>query len=244
MINHAQPIPSSAAAHLHAPASRPLELLEARRLRDTLKLLLRTEQAAMADFLIALSDFDRRRGWEPLGHATLVAFILAELASPRPRPSGGRRRPCPASSASPPARPGRSSPSCNRLSRPPCGRWSGCWHQFAAPRRSSPCWPGRATPPPPRRCQPRPACRRRPPLPREAQGRPLRPLARHPRCNHRAGAGGGARPAAGEASQGARAGEAAKGVGAGPSVENLRLTCAAHNRLAARQAFGEKVMGR
>ncbi len=33
----------------------------------------------MADFLIALSDFDRRRGWEALGHANLFAFILAEL---------------------------------------------------------------------------------------------------------------------------------------------------------------------
>ncbi len=39
----------------------------------------------MADFLVALADFDRRRGWEPLGHANLFAFILAELGlSPAP----------------------------------------------------------------------------------------------------------------------------------------------------------------
>jgi hypothetical protein len=85
MLNHANPIPSSAAAHLHAPASGPLELLEARRLRDQLKQFLRTEQAAMADFLIALADFDRRRGWVPLGHANLFAFLLSELGlSPAP----------------------------------------------------------------------------------------------------------------------------------------------------------------
>ncbi len=79
MINHAQPTVSSAAALAHAPASRPLELLEARRLRDSLKTLLRTEQAAMADFLVALADFDHRRGWEPLGHANLFAFLHVEL---------------------------------------------------------------------------------------------------------------------------------------------------------------------
>ncbi len=33
----------------------------------------------MADFLVALSDFDRRRGWAPLGHAHLFAFLVAEL---------------------------------------------------------------------------------------------------------------------------------------------------------------------
>jgi hypothetical protein len=82
MINHAQPTLSSAAAH--APASRPLELLEARQQRDTLRSLLRTEQSAMADFLIALSDFDRRRGWEALGHSSLFAFLHVELKLPNP----------------------------------------------------------------------------------------------------------------------------------------------------------------
>jgi len=85
MMNHAQPTLPSAAASTHGAATPSLALLEARRLRDALKLLLRTEQAAMAQFLVALADFDRRRGWEPLGHASLFAFILAELGlSPAP----------------------------------------------------------------------------------------------------------------------------------------------------------------
>jgi hypothetical protein len=79
MLTTANPTPSSAAAHAHAPARRPLELLEARQQRDTLKSLLRTEQAALAHFLVALSAFDRRRGWEVLGHASLFAFITSEL---------------------------------------------------------------------------------------------------------------------------------------------------------------------
>jgi hypothetical protein len=56
-----------------------LDLSAARQLRDGLATLLRAEQAAMADFLVALADFDRRRGWEPLGHASLFAFLHAEL---------------------------------------------------------------------------------------------------------------------------------------------------------------------
>jgi hypothetical protein len=78
-MNNAQPTPSSAAAPTHGAASPSLELLEARQLRDTLKLLLGKEQAAMADFLIALAEFDRRRGWEPLGHPHLFAFLVADL---------------------------------------------------------------------------------------------------------------------------------------------------------------------
>jgi hypothetical protein len=78
-MNNAQPIPSSAAASTHGAASPSLELLEARQVRDALKQLLRKEQAAMAEFLVALSDFDRRRGWEPLGHAQLFAFLVADL---------------------------------------------------------------------------------------------------------------------------------------------------------------------
>jgi hypothetical protein len=79
MINHAHPTPSTAAASFLGAATPSLELLEARQLRDALKLLLRTEQAAMADFLVALAEFDRRRGWEPLGHANLFSFLVAEL---------------------------------------------------------------------------------------------------------------------------------------------------------------------
>jgi hypothetical protein len=33
----------------------------------------------MADFLVALADFDRRRRWEALGHASLFAFLHVEL---------------------------------------------------------------------------------------------------------------------------------------------------------------------
>ncbi len=56
-----------------------LDLVAARQLRDALASLLLREQAAMADFLVALADFDRRRGWELLGHASLFAFLHAEL---------------------------------------------------------------------------------------------------------------------------------------------------------------------
>jgi hypothetical protein len=77
MLATAHPTSPSAAAH--APARSTLELLEARQLRDALKNLLRREQAAMADFLVALADFDRRRGWEALGHANLFAFLPVEL---------------------------------------------------------------------------------------------------------------------------------------------------------------------
>jgi hypothetical protein len=79
MTTHAQPILSSAAASIHGAAIHALELPEARQLRDSLKLLLRKEQAAMAEFLVALADFDRRRGWEPLGHASFFAFLHFEL---------------------------------------------------------------------------------------------------------------------------------------------------------------------
>jgi HNH endonuclease len=75
----AHPPSLSAAALPHASVTSSLELGEARQLRDALTALLRQEQAAMADFLIALADFDRQRGWEPLGHASLFAFLTVEL---------------------------------------------------------------------------------------------------------------------------------------------------------------------
>ncbi len=79
MITTTHPIPSIAADSARAPASRSLDLCEARSLRDALAVLLRKEQSAMADFLVALADFDRCRGWEVLGHASLFAFLLVEL---------------------------------------------------------------------------------------------------------------------------------------------------------------------
>ncbi|HET9553401.1 MAG TPA: HNH endonuclease [Anaeromyxobacteraceae bacterium] len=57
----------------------PASVLEARSLRDVLTGLFARERAAAADFLLALADFDRRRGWEALGHASLFAFLHREL---------------------------------------------------------------------------------------------------------------------------------------------------------------------
>jgi hypothetical protein len=63
----------------HAAAASSLDLPAARRARDGLASLLRTERAAAAEFLTALADFDQRQGWEPLGHASLFAFLTVEL---------------------------------------------------------------------------------------------------------------------------------------------------------------------
>jgi hypothetical protein len=52
---------------------------QARAHRDDLARLLRLEREASADFLLALADFDRRRGWERLGHAGLFSFLTREL---------------------------------------------------------------------------------------------------------------------------------------------------------------------
>ena len=57
----------------------PASLGEARSLRDALTGLLARERAASADFLVALADFDQRRGWEALGHRSLFAFLSCEL---------------------------------------------------------------------------------------------------------------------------------------------------------------------
>ncbi len=57
----------------------PATLSHARALRDGLAGLLARERVALADFLLALADFDARRGWEPLGHAGLFPFLKREL---------------------------------------------------------------------------------------------------------------------------------------------------------------------
>ncbi len=62
-----------------ASATPSLDLPAARQLRDGLATLLGAERTAAAEFLLALSDFDRRRGWELLGHASLFAFLKVEL---------------------------------------------------------------------------------------------------------------------------------------------------------------------
>lgn len=41
--------------------------------------LLRNEHAAMADFLVALAEFDRAKGWRDLGYAGLFSFLHREL---------------------------------------------------------------------------------------------------------------------------------------------------------------------
>ena len=65
------PAPPAASA-----ASSPSEASKAsRRLAE----LLRSEQARLGDFLIALAEFDRERLWVKLGHASLYAFLQREL---------------------------------------------------------------------------------------------------------------------------------------------------------------------
>src|SRR5512137_2709621 len=52
---------------------------DARELAANLLRLLRREQGAMADFLVALADFDDRRLWLKLGHTSLFTFLHREL---------------------------------------------------------------------------------------------------------------------------------------------------------------------
>src|SRR3954464_15757847 len=54
-------------------------MTNARILTDRLAELLRREQASMADFLVALADFDRRRAWLELGDSSLFYFLHREL---------------------------------------------------------------------------------------------------------------------------------------------------------------------
>src|SRR6266542_1386748 len=51
----------------------------ARALTARLADLLAREHGALADFLLALADFDRRRLWVELGHASLFSFLHREL---------------------------------------------------------------------------------------------------------------------------------------------------------------------
>jgi hypothetical protein len=54
-------------------------MTNARAFTDRLADLLRREHVAMADFLLAVADFDRRRLWLEIGHASLFAFLHREL---------------------------------------------------------------------------------------------------------------------------------------------------------------------
>jgi hypothetical protein len=51
----------------------------ARDLSARLRQLLRAEHGAMADFLLALVDFDRREAWRELGHTSLFGYLHREL---------------------------------------------------------------------------------------------------------------------------------------------------------------------
>jgi len=53
--------------------------MNAREHSNRLAALLRHERHAMADFLVALADFDRRKQWCDLGHASLFSFLRREL---------------------------------------------------------------------------------------------------------------------------------------------------------------------
>ncbi len=83
-------------------------MTNARELTAHLADLLRREHAAMADFLVALADFDRRRLWLKLGHSSLFYFLHRELGlskgaaryrktirRPSPRAPPSAMPPCP-----------------------------------------------------------------------------------------------------------------------------------------------------
>jgi hypothetical protein len=59
-----------------------------------LAVLLRCEQGAMADFLVALADFDRQRLWVQLGHASVFYYLhrgeTPSTAPPAPAPAEHR----------------------------------------------------------------------------------------------------------------------------------------------------------
>jgi hypothetical protein len=54
-------------------------LVQARESSRHLSVLLRHEQGAMADFLVALADFDRQGLWRELGHSCLFYYLQREL---------------------------------------------------------------------------------------------------------------------------------------------------------------------
>src|SRR6266542_5950810 len=54
-------------------------MTSARDLSAHLAELLRRERAALGEFLVALADFDRKRLWVELGHASLFYFLHREL---------------------------------------------------------------------------------------------------------------------------------------------------------------------
>jgi hypothetical protein len=51
----------------------------ARQQANDLLALLRRERDTLAEFLVALAQFDRERRWQDLGHASLFAFLVKDL---------------------------------------------------------------------------------------------------------------------------------------------------------------------
>src|SRR5512137_1940311 len=81
---NARDLSSAAPAGAALPSSdpgltSPLDLPAARSARDGLRTLLGAERNAAAGFLLALADFDARRGWEPLGYTSLFDFLRSEF---------------------------------------------------------------------------------------------------------------------------------------------------------------------
>ena len=56
-----------------------MDTTESRTLAARLSDLLRNERHAMADFLVALAEYDQRRGWIELGYSSLFAFLTDRL---------------------------------------------------------------------------------------------------------------------------------------------------------------------
>ncbi len=53
--------------------------MNARALTENLAALLRREHDALAEFFVALADFDQRRLWVELGHSSLFYYLHREL---------------------------------------------------------------------------------------------------------------------------------------------------------------------
>jgi hypothetical protein len=66
-------------------------MTNARELTDRLADLLRREHCAMADFLVSLADFDRKKLWRDLDHASLFYFLHRTGSSASPPSSSSRR---------------------------------------------------------------------------------------------------------------------------------------------------------
>ena len=60
-----------------------MDTTESRSFAARLADLLAHEHHAMADFLVALAEFDRRRGWLTLGYANFFDFLVRELGLAR-----------------------------------------------------------------------------------------------------------------------------------------------------------------